>query len=66
MTDSNATELLPCPFCGAFAQVLDFEKVDGDQFFEIQCSGKNCAVNPRTKGFGTLEEAIETWNRRAS
>lgn len=65
MTDSNAT-LKPCPFCGAFAQVLDFERLDGSCFYEIQCSGKNCVANPRTKGFRTFEEAIEAWNTRAA
>ena len=61
-------ELLPCPFCGGEASIMEVEPhthilatwipdYKGGAF--IECDGCTCAVSAETK-----EEAIEAWNRR--
>ena len=71
MTDSNATELLPCPFCGGEAHHFG-----GAGQHCIRCSKcgktnermlfeKMGAVTCYT-AFDTAEEAYADWNRRAA
>ena len=47
----SATELLPCPFCGATVHLRD---VDGDEV--VGCHDAYCA--------GFVNASVEGWNRR--
>lgn len=62
MTDSNATELLPCPFCGGEAELV----CDGFGV-RIRCRNPRCRVNVHTIAYTSKHEAeaIEAWNTRA-
>ncbi len=52
-----------CPYCGAKGKVQkasnqwpSFRVVDGND---------QCRINPSTKWYYTIREAVEVWNRRA-
>lgn len=53
-----------CPCCGGKAKVKDYDPYDGYQGdntkFQVVC--EECGVNTGAKR--TVEEALETWNRR--
>ena len=51
-------ELLPCPFCGAEANVSECQGRD-DRFY-IWCDGCCCTVMYKSK-----QDAINAWNTRA-
>lgn len=56
-------ELKSCPFCGKEAiQLIDFDDYTGEIHVAIHC--RQCKV--RTKYYDSLDEAIKTWNRRAT
>ena len=58
MTDNtNASELLPCPFCGGEAGVMQQSKVN----WAVMCH-----VCGAEGGWGNATDAIEQWNRRAA
>lgn len=69
--EPTMTELKPCPFCGADAELLDVRKflvVSKFSYiftYSVKCSNKECGVKPYTKYSSTEEEAIRAWNRRA-
>jgi predicted Zn-ribbon and HTH transcriptional regulator len=46
--------LLPCPFCGSLAEVLEHE--------EVACT--NCGASIKSAEIKTPEQAAEIWNRR--
>lgn len=51
----------PCPFCGSGD--ISIEKDDA-VYWEVYC--KNCGANVGAYDcYETIEEALETWNRRA-
>jgi Lar family restriction alleviation protein len=53
-------QLLPCPFCGGEAQVLDYDtEIDG---WPIVCLGKDCMG--RVLNYDSRAAAIANWNRR--
>lgn len=61
-------ELKPCPFCGGeptmrtLAETANYKAVS-----YILCLNDNCSVKPSMmKAHPTMEEAIESWNRRVS
>lgn len=57
------TELKPCPFCGAKAELVIMSETDGT--WEVQCTKCSaCSPNGPTAGAWTEEEAIEAWNQR--
>jgi len=58
MTDSNATELLPCPFCGGEASARFYYKGR----YAIHCD--KCDAHRDLSD--TKAEAIEAWNTRAA
>lgn len=59
-----ATKLESCPCCGGKAKVKAYDPYDGYQGdntkFQVVC--EECGVNTGAKS--TVEEALETWNRR--
>lgn len=57
----NDVELLPCPFCGAPADLM--QNGSGDVF--ARCSDKNCAARTR-QYHENYNGAVVAWNRRAS
>ena len=74
MTDSNATELLPCPFCGGEAQVMkmDLSALDeGWQLYGVWCvpdlhaeENGGYQHGHYIDNYATEEEAIAAWNTR--
>lgn len=56
-----SVELKPCPFCGMDAKIIREADEDGDRFYYVYCLGCDSA----TAGYGTREESIAAWNRRA-
>ena len=76
MSDSNATELLLCPFCGGEAEVYEMQYgVDGQySVFGVFCvDDSNSELIGLSKyqhghfidNFPTEAKAIEAWNSRA-
>jgi len=76
MSDSNATELLPCPFCGGEAEIKYAEWWDSNDPPEIHCVWSvQCSTRPTrssvclgrlcgNRGFADKDKAIEAWNTR--
>lgn len=64
MSDNRATELLPCPFCGGEAEIIQ-----NDIGLFIGCFYEDCPIGPATStyvdGYATEAEAIAAWNTRA-
>ena len=52
-------ELLPCPFCGSYAEIVR----PSTDFYIIGCSNEDC---PMWSGLGFISDkrAIEFWNTR--
>lgn len=63
MTDSQAPELLPCPFCGSEARLLGGP--DAQETYSIWC--KNQRGKRHHLDCGTMDRtrAVNEWNRRA-
>jgi hypothetical protein len=57
-------DLKSCPFCAAPARTL-FEGSEPDM---IWCGGNGCRIRPMLWfcDFGSPEEAVAAWNRRAA
>ena len=56
------SELKPCPFCGKSKVGL----IKKDNKFRIICINPNCHIEPRTNWQDTKQEAINSWDRRAT
>lgn len=59
-------KLKPCPFCGSEAK---FSEVGINGFpkcnkHAVRCENEKCAIQPSTKYFDNVNEAINSWNRR--
>lgn len=71
MTNTNdMPDLLPCPFCGASPEAMDWHGGPKAQIF-IECPNGNyadedggCSVGPDVVG-SDMEDAAARWNRRA-
>lgn len=70
----NKIELLPCPFCGGKAELIDSNNCDLYYFVPYYVRCKNLCyedfeedknILPLTDDYSTKEEAIEAWNNRA-
>ena len=69
MTDSNATELLPCAHCGGKGELVTYYG-----FYHINCMNGECVehydegIVYRGTGtwYGSIPDAIEAWNTRAT
>jgi Lar family restriction alleviation protein len=53
-------ELLPCPFCGGEARIIDLEDPEY-KYYQIRCSKCMC----KTATHLGMEATIAAWNRRA-
>jgi len=56
----KSPNLLPCPFCGGEATV-----VDRSMGFTPRCTNLDCPAAFINLYYPTIEEAILAWNRRA-
>jgi len=61
----NKTELLPCPFCGSVASMVDYAGEDGT-VWQVFCTSSKCEIQPLREELETKEECIEYWNTRAT
>ena len=57
-------ELKSCPFCGTMPVIRHIGANLGTWY--IECIYDGCSCTPETWCYGTKEEAIEAWNRRAN
>lgn len=57
--------LLPCPFCGGPAEIIDDRRPG---WFEVRCAADrhSCDVGPSTFCHRDQQTAIGHWNRRAN
>ena len=67
MTNAPRPDLLPCPFCGAPAEICDV-------YQSVNCSNEECPIGPWTNHVGQIgadddeawmAEAARRWNTRA-
>ena len=64
MTDNRTTELLPCPFCGGEAVLL--EPDESSTFYRVGCNCAHCiGANAVWHAQTSEAEAIAAWNARA-
>jgi hypothetical protein len=56
------SEFIPCPFCGI---LITWESIDSGGGYLIH-EMEDCILTGETLYFGSLGEATEYWNRRAS
>ena len=61
MTEKLKPTLLPCPFCGKDACVIEHEDVGLLIYYYIICN----YCHATTKELTELKTAIKAWNRRA-
>lgn len=62
------TDLKPCPFCGSDCDISFITvKVKGTSlFYTPYCTNGDCFMNMNEIGFISKDEAIKSWNRRAT
>ena len=53
-------ELLPCPFCGGKAKLIN----TGYNVFYVDCNNCDCSMTCETPTCETKKEAIDLWNTR--
>ncbi len=64
---SKWVTLLPCPFCGHTTVKLKMEE-ESDEYetgFNVVCPFNDGGCGAASGYRGTVEEALEAWNRRA-
>ena len=59
-TDDNR-QVLPCPFCGGEAVII--ENYTGNEGY-VECP--HCHIGTQVYEYRELQEAIEAWNKRVS
>lgn len=57
----SGDELLPCPFCGGDARLLD----KGGDEYDVCCGTTQCYASCGADWYLERARAIEAWNRRA-
>jgi len=64
---SDATELLPCPFCGGEADYEEIKCPNGKINWSIGCpnGAADCTGYQSLQEFARKTEAAAAWNRRA-
>jgi len=61
---NTRADILPCPFCGAEAEVDELKNAFGNTVFSNKCSMSGCILRRHNTYFPTQEEADKTWNKR--
>jgi len=51
----------PCPLCGNGVDLIEYDHLNGEKEYEIQC---DCGI--MTTSFDTIKELLAVWNTRAS
>lgn len=62
MPETESLNLLPCPFCGAPAEMVMWHGGGPDKRL-VSCSSDACDVQPTVSG-ESPKEAAARWNRR--
>lgn len=67
--DGHDDELLPCPFCGAAAELWEYRESESESSFTkvATCGDSECDMYMSNRDFhkATKREAIKAWNRRS-
>lgn len=59
-------ELMPCPFCGGEAHVIDENALFEGIAFVVGCDTPECHANVTCgRMYDSPEKAVENWNKRA-
>jgi Lar family restriction alleviation protein len=62
---ATSEKLLPCPFCGGAAKLIEWDSHDGrDSYNGVMCDNRECMVEPHFDS-ASGGDAVERWNRRA-
>lgn len=66
MNEDDATELLPCPFCGGGASITEdnYKGMRNGVVFIVGCDNEECDL--QFPGCDTRTLATKIWNRRAA
>lgn len=57
--------LLPCPFCGGKAKLLDHRKYKDMDEILVECQECGATTEPSTGPYSDPDTAAARWNRRA-
>lgn len=58
-------EMKPCPFCGAQPKYTTNIHPYGHEMYGFYCGNEECDIMPYTPYYANIEDAVESWNRRA-
>lgn len=58
---TNNLNLLPCPFCGSYAEIEDLGLA---RYKSICCQNPECPASPTTLGHLDDQENVDHWNQR--
>lgn len=62
---NKENELLPCPFCGGAAEMIEIPHVPRGTDYTPRCKNTSCCGR-LTKKWAYRETAVMMWNRRAN
>lgn len=60
----SKVKLLPCPFCGGEADLVEYMRKLDCKKFAVECRNIECPTLPCTEWHLDKEEAIKAWNIR--
>lgn len=63
----NKFDLLPCPFCGGEARLVDLQDhydVAWDCRYFVECSNYTCPVRSSTRRHARQDAVVKRWNTR--